>query len=230
MSSFSDKDGAVRIILGTIAFGMGLDAENVRRIIHWGPSDNLESYIQETGRAGKDGLKSAAILYYNKSDISAKSSASDAMKVYCSNMGLCRRKLLLQDFADPSSIECPKPHHSCCDICSSICDCATCVEAMQLLESELYEEDEIIQELSRADKKERELALQNYRDQLCSLGGSEHVPLFFGKEIISGIPNSLINKIVANCKNINNCDELVDLGVVSEVQASEILTIIKCFQ
>ena len=101
---------------------------------------------------------------------------------------------------------------------------------MQLLESELYEEDEIIQELSRADKKERELALQNYRDQLCSLGGSEHVPLFFGKEIISGIPNSLINKIVANCKNINNCDELVDLGVVSEVQASEILTIIKCFQ
>ena len=43
--SFSNPDGNLRIVIGTIAFGMGLDCPNVRHIIHWGPSTNIESYI-----------------------------------------------------------------------------------------------------------------------------------------------------------------------------------------
>ncbi len=49
--------------MATVAFGMGLDCPNVRRIIHWGPSTDVEQYVQETGRAGRDGLPVVAILY-----------------------------------------------------------------------------------------------------------------------------------------------------------------------
>ena len=46
----------------TIAYGMGVDCSNVRQIIHWGPSDSIEAYIQESGRAGRDNSQACALL------------------------------------------------------------------------------------------------------------------------------------------------------------------------
>ena len=46
-SPFCNAQGVVRVVIGTVAFGMGLDCPNVHRIIHWGPFSNLEQYVQE---------------------------------------------------------------------------------------------------------------------------------------------------------------------------------------
>ena len=54
VKSFAQWNGRLRVIVATVAFGMGKDCPNIRRIIHWGPPSDVESYIQKTGRAGRD--------------------------------------------------------------------------------------------------------------------------------------------------------------------------------
>ncbi|WP_312089423.1 ATP-dependent DNA helicase RecQ [Chryseobacterium sp.] len=62
----SDKN----ILISTNAFGMGIDKDNVRFVIHFSPSQSIENYYQEIGRAGRDGKKSFAFMLWNKQEIS----------------------------------------------------------------------------------------------------------------------------------------------------------------
>ena len=63
LESFTKSDGHIRALFATIAFGMGVNAKGVK--IHVGPSKNLEAYIQESGRCGRGGEQSRAIVLFN---------------------------------------------------------------------------------------------------------------------------------------------------------------------
>ena len=65
IKELSSNSPKIRVVFATVAMGMGVDIPTIRHIIHIGPPRTIREYVQETGRAGRDGSKSKAVLYYD---------------------------------------------------------------------------------------------------------------------------------------------------------------------
>ncbi|XP_068756549.1 bifunctional 3'-5' exonuclease/ATP-dependent helicase WRN-like [Montipora capricornis] len=116
------------IIFDTVAFGIGLDIDNKRRVIHIGVPFTIEEYFQEAGRAGRDRLPAKAHVFYNSYDISqGKKQLSEVMRNYVQSKK-CKREIILNYFR----FKVPKrngPLHECCDFHEEQCDCDDCIIA-----------------------------------------------------------------------------------------------------
>ncbi len=116
------------VICATIAFGMGIDKPNVRWVVHYNLPKNIESFYQEIGRAGRDGLQAETLLFYSYRDFVMQMDMIDAtdperkqlqiakierLKQYCET-SICRRRILLSYFNEETNKDCGN-----CDICKS---------------------------------------------------------------------------------------------------------------
>lgn len=114
----------LRVLFTTAAFGVGMDCLDVRQVIHLGPPNDLESYVQQAGYAGRDSKPSLSLLLRKmKRGRYIDRCVSD----YISNDSVCRRDTLFANF-DGYTRSFSGPLCLCCDICSKTCICSSCSE------------------------------------------------------------------------------------------------------
>ena len=102
--------GEIIVIVATVSFGMGIDKSDIRRVINYGVPTDIETYYQEIGRAGRDGLQSKAVLYYSTGDwrtvmflinlsddpkqIEIKKKSMNTLRKYIEEKYICRQQII----------------------------------------------------------------------------------------------------------------------------------------
>lgn len=142
----------VDIIVATVAFGMGIDKSNVRFVVHADLPKSIESYYQETGRAGRDGESARCIMLFSNGDIPKVRFFIDSMLddedrqrslhalskvVAFASSTVCRRRMLLDHFGESYPCE----NCASCDVCEGMHEVSDCTVEAQMLLSAIVRTD-----------------------------------------------------------------------------------------
>lgn len=189
LHTFQPPSGTCRILFSTVAFGMWVDIPNVRTVIHYGPPDDVESYFQESGLAGRDGKQSIAIpyLYISRKSFRPCWKKYESIIYYCTlEADKCHREELLKHFPGKNVQHLV---HMYCDQCTQVCECGNEHEhskPLSMVHSITGDSDE--DEASLPDRAVREEQIQLLRSKLMEFRSSLLLPahsisLYVGQDL-----------------------------------------------
>ena len=217
IKSFQDPNGIVKVLVATIAFGMGIDCKEVHTSIHFGPPKNVESYIQESGRVGRDGKLSKSYILYQGILLGH---VENNIKEYLKTTK-CRRESLMSHFGiSLSNVQSPQPAHLCCDNCALQCTCGmTHCKSYSIYPGIPEDPSQVNVPISHATRTVDSAHYQKLKDELVkyrkkllmnAMGkvamGQMH--LHIPPQMVIGFGQAQINQVLENCGSIFSVDDV----------------------
>lgn len=236
MDTFGKHDSKIRMIICTVAFGMGVDTPDVNMVLHWGAPRTFEGFFQQLGRAGRDTSimpQAHSLLYYHMSDISTAATDS-LLRQYCLNeKKKCRRQILTEYFSPSFQVVSCNQKHTCCDFCYPECDCGLCFPLPGQLQpalndqelerfgrmAELYSEGTVRSVTGQQEEMVRRQLLKLQEEM--TIEGS-----LVSSAILTGLDHDVINDIVTALPHIHEVNDLLTDYVYNRNIASRIMDII----
>ena len=193
-------------------------------VIHYGPPREVDDFMQEIGRGGRDGKEATSLLYYNGTQLRR---CEKSMKVYGESTGVCLKQIILNQFEETNVPN--QGTHKCCMVCHQLCKCSG--EACTVPQLPFESTKQISVPIRRQQNKrtvtfqEKELLkelLTDYQKRIASKCPS----YYLSSQSSTGFTDSVISSTVKKCKYIFTIDGIMDhVPLYTRAHAVEILLI-----
>jgi len=203
-------NGNIRILICTNAAGMGVNFHNVHNIVHYNIPRQMDTFVQQMGRGGRDGHISDELILFkthkghlNKCENDLIRLAKDDTK--CKHELLCSSYLITHKTISPC--------HNCCDVCEKTCSCGSeeCPRTHQALKEYPSEsdsdssEEEMKRPVTDHERKLLKQKLMSFKFTLTSSTAGAIIDA----EVIHGLTDDIVMKIVENCETVFTSDDVI---------------------
>jgi ATP-dependent DNA helicase RecQ len=200
-------DGKIRLLICTNSAGMGVNFYGLHNIIHYGLPREMDTFVQQMGRCGRDGQFSHELILYKAHKGHLKKVETDLVKLAKDNTE-CRRLTLCNSYLiNKSEIA---PIHNCCDVCEKNCECSdeNCPNAHITTKFEKGEtpEDQMNRTVTKVEKRLLKQRLVGLKLQL-SGDSQTHV---LQPELIHGLTGEVISDIVVKSEILFTPDDVMN--------------------
>ncbi len=205
LSALRDPQSACRVIIATTALGMGVNMRDVSIVVFFGVPHSLQDFVQQVGRAGRDGSPANAILYTTPY---SKGKSTKLMKSVIKSEG-CLRQAVLDPFVNNNvKVESVAPLHFCCSNCAVKCKCAgnSCTRPVPDFESVpnvIITKPKFEREVEEGDLEVLKKCLLEAKEQFSNTSSS----LLPSHGMFS---DDLIEQCISNAKYIFNATYIID--------------------
>ena len=205
IEEITKSESKLRVLICTIAFGMGINCKNVHRSIYFGPSSSLEALVQETGQLGRDGKQCISYILYNSLLLTnCDSQVRDLVEA-----NGCRQSFISGLFETPSPL---KPEGClCCDVCSKACKCVDhdSMVMMSFSTMTVHKQDGPKRHVLKMQKELIGKKLLNYRASILPARTNEFIPVG-STNVLFEFDHYQIKQVVENCCYVYTMDDLLE--------------------
>ena len=215
---------SVRIVIATTSLSMGVNFQDVRYIIHFlAPARALEDYVQQLGRAGRDGNQSHDISFVCNQNL--KDCENDIKKIFKSQ-NVCLWVSVLKSFDE--NVISLDPKHNCCSACASSCNCNIETGLCDSLKSAFDEDKKTYdpphlgkkRSITDSDKQDFKAALLDEQDRFTFAEGGVSI---FSTETLHGFSDQLAKKCIENLDILLTSRNILELLPLYSVKHARII-------
>lgn len=201
------EDGHIRILICTNSAGMGVNFHGANNIIHYGLPREMDTFVQQMGRGGRDGSLANELVFYKAHKGHLKNVEFDLVKL-CKDNAECRRKLLCEGYVHKAAIIIPL--HNCCDICERKCECghAECPRTHPAFNQRSEDADSDEEDMKR-HTSESEKSLLHHKLNLLKYELSDFHSTQMITDVICGLTDEVIDNIVKYCDTLFSPDDVM---------------------